>query len=80
MRAISSQGDDMKITYVRVVETSPEVVALAKSSGFGAKEVCAMINNGRYRAGYNKEKQARDKVVRQWVKEHPGVVDGSEQA
>lgn len=62
------------ITYTKAVETDAAIVTLAKEMGVTTKEVCAIINQQRYRAAYNRQQQARMKVVRRLVKEHPELL------
>jgi len=64
----------MKVEYTKAVETDEAIVLLAEEMKATAKEVCAMVNQQRYRSAYNRLQLARMKVVRRLVKEHPELL------
>lgn len=67
--------EDM-MEYTKVTVSDEAMIAVAKASGFSVKEVVAMENARRYRLAYSKVKQEKDKVMRQWFKQHPELMDG----
>ena len=64
----------MEVEYTKAVETEAAIIALAKTMNATPKEVCAVVNQTRYRAAYNKLNQAKMKVMRKLVKEHPELL------
>ena len=62
------------ITYNKVDASEPAVAELAKQMKVEPKEVAAIINQQRYRKQYNKVQQARMKVARRLMKEHPELL------
>jgi hypothetical protein len=64
----------MTVQYTKAVETDAAIVELAKVMAATPKEVCAVINQQRYRAAYNKLNMERMKVARRIMKEHPELV------
>ena len=66
----------MKVEYTKVDESNAGVIALAKQTGEKPSTVAGMINQQAYRKAYNKLAQARMKVVRKLVKEHPELLEG----
>jgi len=67
------------IEYTKVTQEDPTMQALAKASGFPVKEIVAAENQRRYRIAYNKQKQAKDKVMRAFFREHPEMLNGGKQ-
>lgn len=59
----------MSVNYTKLDITSKEVVELSTKTGFPVKEVCAILNNQRYRKAYNVVKQEREKLLKEALKE-----------
>lgn len=62
------------VKYVKVDATDPLVVKLAEETKESPSTIAAMLNQDRYRKAYNRIQQARMKVVRRLVKEHPELL------
>lgn len=57
------------ISYIKVDAADPNVQTLATKLNVPASQVASMINGQRYRAAYNKQKNASLKDLRDKVKE-----------
>ena len=62
--------------YTKVDVNDPTMQAVAKASGFPLKDVVAAENQRRYRLAYNKVKQEKDKVMREFFRQHPEMLNG----
>jgi len=64
----------MTVQYTKAVETDAAIVELAKVMAATPKEVCAVINQQRYRTAYNRLNMERMKVARRLMREHPELL------